>query len=498
MKQPIHRIQKLGTFGTKLNLKLLRSKKTVEDNRRIAKWVTSELVDLGPTFVKLGQLISTRNDILSAEVIEEFSSLQNEVPAFGNVISVVGEDYVTETFDYFDSEPLASASLGQCHRAITKDGKDVVVKVQRPGIEQSIENDIEIIKTIANIGFFFTRDKNYSEFAEILDEWKPLILDEIDYIKEAANMVEFKELFVGCDWIKVPEVFPELSSKRVLVMAYEPGVKIVDKEELNKLNADLEQIAFFVIRSQFMQVLENGLFHADPHPGNLALNSQGQIVYYDFGLMMKIDPMYKENLYLLLEAVYKKDLDKIYTMMIELNIIIPTGDRASVKSFIKLFLNYVESVDLDKLDVEELKAMEDDRPFRLSTMWVLLIKSIYSVEGIAKTLSDSIALSDVLEPYSEQILEESGLLNIAFTDIQQTAMKIPSSIQSIKSTVDALEASNMRVRRSITDNEKLLSKNKNLQQSVLVLVVSTMLGEQDITHVFQVISFILFVFSLRP
>jgi len=289
-----------------------------------------------------------------------------------------------------------------------------------------------------------------------------------------------------------------LSSKRVLVMAYEPGVKIVDKEELNKLNADLEQIAFFVIRSQFMQVLENGLFHADPHPGNLALNSQGQIVYYDFGLMMKIDPMYKENLYLLLEAVYKKDLDKIYTMMIELNIIIPTGDRASVKSFIKLFLNYVESVDLDKLDVEELKAMEDDRPFRLSTMWVLLIKSIYSVEGIAKTLSDSIALSDVLEPYSEQILEESGLLNIAFSDIQQTAMKIPSSIQSIKSTVDALEASNMRVRRSITDNEKLLSKNKNLQQSVLVLVVSTMLGEQDITHVFQVISFILFVFSLRP
>jgi hypothetical protein len=104
----------------------------------------------------------------------------------------------------------------------------------------------------------------------------------------------------------------------------------------------------------------------------------------------------------------------------------------------------------------------------------------------------------VLEPYSEQILEESGLLNIAFSDIQQTAMKIPSSIQSIKSTVDALEASNMRVRRSITDNEKLLSKNKNLQQSVLVLVVSTMLGEQDITHVFQVISFILFVFSLRP
>ena len=498
MKQPIHRIQKLGTFGTKLNLKLLRSKKTVEDNRRIAKWVTGELVDLGPTFVKLGQLISTRNDILSAEVIEEFSSLQNEVPAFGNVISVVGEDYVTETFDYFDSEPLASASLGQCHRAITKDGTDVVVKVQRPGIEQSIENDIEIIKTIANIGFFFTRDTNYSEFSEILDEWKPLILDEIDYVKEAANMVEFKELFAGCDWIKVPEVFPELSSKRVLVMAYEPGVKIVDKEELNKLNADLEQIAFFVIRSQFMQVLENGLFHADPHPGNLALNSQGQIVYYDFGLMMKIDPMYKENLYLLLEAVYKKDLDKIYTMMIELNIIIPTGDRASVKSFIKLFLNYVESVDLDKLDVEELKAMEDDRPFRLSTMWVLLIKSIYSVEGIAKTLSDSIALSDVLEPYSEQILEESGLLNIAFSDIQQTAMKIPSSIQSIKSTVDALEASNMRVRRSITDNEKLLSKNKNLQQSVLVLVVSTMLGEQDITHVFQAVSFILFVFSLRP
>ena len=495
MQQPIHRIQKLGTFGAKLNLKLLRSRKTPEDNRRIAKWVTGELVDLGPTFVKLGQLISTRNDILSVEVIEEFSSLQNEVPPFQDVLSVVGEDYVRETFGYFDTRPMASASLGQCHRAIAKDGTEVVVKVQRPGIEQSIINDIEIIKQISKIGYFFTRDSNYAEFMDILDEWKPLILEEIDYEKEAQSMIEFKELFKNSEWVKVPDVFPEISSKRVLVMAYEPGVKIVNIEELNKLNADLDQIAFFVVRSQFMQVLENGLFHADPHPGNLALNPQGQIVYYDFGLMMKIDPMYKKNLYLLLEAVYKKDLDKIYTMMIELNIIIPTGDRASVKSFIKLFLNYVESVDLDKLDVEELKAMEEDRPFRLSTMWVLLIKSIYSVEGIAKTLSEDIALSDVLEPYAEQVLEESGLLNVAFSDIQQTAMKIPSSIQSIKSTVDALEASNMRVRRSITDNEKLLTKNRILQQSILVLVVSTMFVDQTVTYVFQTVAFILFVYS---
>jgi len=339
MKQPIHRIQKLGTFGAKLNLKLLRSRKTPEDNRRIARWVTGELVDLGPTFVKLGQLISTRNDILSAEVIEEFSSLQNEVPPFQDVLSVVGEDYVRDTFGYFDTRPMASASLGQCHRAIAKDGTEVVVKVQRPGIEQGIVDDIDIIKQISKIGYFFTRDSNYMEFMDILDEWKPLILEEIDYEKEAQSMIEFKELFKNSDWVKVPDVFPEISSKRVLVMAYEPGVKIVNIEELNKLNADLDQIAFFVVRSQFMQVLENGLFHADPHPGNLALNPQGQIVYYDFGLMMKIDPMYKKNLYLLLEAVYKKDLDKIYTMMIELNIIIPTGDRASVKSFIKLFLN---------------------------------------------------------------------------------------------------------------------------------------------------------------
>ena len=127
MQQPIHRIQKLGIFGAKLNLKLLRSRKTPEDNRRIARWVTGELVDLGPTFVKLGQLISTRNDILSAEVIEEFSSLQNEVPPFQDVLSVVGEDYVRDTFGYFDTRPMASASLGQCHRAIAKDGTEVVV-----------------------------------------------------------------------------------------------------------------------------------------------------------------------------------------------------------------------------------------------------------------------------------------------------------------------------------------------------------------------------------
>jgi predicted unusual protein kinase regulating ubiquinone biosynthesis (AarF/ABC1/UbiB family) len=448
----------------------------------VAKWAKEELITLGPTFIKLGQLASSRSDLLTKEVTEELQSLQDNVPPFKNAFDAVSSEFsvpLDDVFCYFEPEPIASASLGQCHRATLMDGTEVVVKVQRPDMEKTITEDIDAVKLISRLLFLVTRDENFKEFVDILGEWKPLITGELDYLEEADNMEQFSEQFEGTRWVKVPKVYKDLSTKRVLVMEYEPGVKITNIEGLENINADLKDVAFYVIKSQYIQILEKGLFHADPHPGNLALNEKGEIVYYDYGLMMRIDPSYKENLYALLDAVYKKDIDRICNLMIDLNIIIPTGDRNSIKSFVKIFLNYVESVNLEQLDVEELKQLEEDRPFRLSTMWILLIKSIYSVEGIAKTLSPEISLSDVLEPYAEQVLDESGLVTNAFADIRNITLGMPRAIQSIRATVDSLETGNISMKRRMALNEKNTKRNEQIQFGILLLVFSNIFPEQN-------------------
>jgi len=476
------RIHQIGTFATKLNVKLLGAKKDPTKQRMVAKWAKEELITLGPTFIKLGQLASSRSDLLTKEVTEELQSLQDNVPPFKNAFDAVSSEFsvpLDDVFCYFEPEPIASASLGQCHRATLMDGREVVVKVQRPDMEKTITEDIDAVKLISRLLFLVTRDENFKEFVDILGEWKPLITGELDYLEEADNMEQFSEQFEGTRWVKVPKVYKDLSTKRVLVMEYEPGVKITNIEGLENINADLKDVAFYVIKSQYIQILEKGLFHADPHPGNLALNEKGEIVYYDYGLMMRIDPSYKERLYALLDAVYKKDIDRICTLMIELNIIIPTGERTSIKSFVKIFLNYVESVNLEKLDVEELKQLEEDRPFRLSTMWILLIKSIYSVEGIAKTLSPEISLSDVLEPYAEQVLDESGLVTNAFADIRNITLGMPRAIQSIRATVDSLETGNISMKRRMALNEKNTKRNEQIQFGILLLVFSNIFPEQN-------------------
>lgn len=476
------RIHQIGTFATKLNVKLLGAKKDPTKQRMVAKWAKEELITLGPTFIKLGQLASSRSDLLTKEVTEELQSLQDNVPPFKNAFDAVSSEFsvpLDDVFCYFEPEPIASASLGQCHRATLMDGTEVVVKVQRPDMEKTITEDIDAVKLISRLLFLVTRDENFKEFVDILGEWKPLITGELDYLEEADNMEQFSEQFEGTRWVKVPKVYKDLSTKRVLVMEYEPGVKITNIEGLENINADLKDVAFYVIKSQYIQILEKGLFHADPHPGNLALNEKGEIVYYDYGLMMRIDPSYKERLYALLDAVYKKDIDRICTLMIELNIIIPTGERTSIKSFVKIFLNYVESVNLEQLDVEELKQLEEDRPFRLSTMWILLIKSIYSVEGIAKTLSPEISLSDVLEPYAEQVLDESGLVTNAFADIRNITLGMPRAIQSIRTTVDSLETGNISMKRRMALNEKNTKRNEQIQFGILLLVFSNIFPEQN-------------------
>ena len=476
------RIHQIGTFATKLNVKLLGAKKDPTKQRMVAKWAKEELITLGPTFIKLGQLASSRSDLLTKEVTEELQSLQDNVPPFKNAFDAVSSEFsvpLDDVFCYFEPEPIASASLGQCHRATLMDGREVVVKVQRPDMEKTITEDIDAVKLISRLLFLVTRDENFKEFVDILGEWKPLITGELDYLEEADNMEQFSEQFEGTRWVKVPKVYKDLSTKRVLVMEYEPGVKITNIEGLENINADLKDVAFYVIKSQYIQILEKGLFHADPHPGNLALNEKGEIVYYDYGLMMRIDPSYKERLYALLDAVYKKDIDRICTLMIELNIIIPTGERTSIKSFVKIFLNYVESVNLEQLDVEELKQLEEDRPFRLSTMWILLIKSIYSVEGIAKTLSPEISLSDVLEPYAEQVLDESGLVTNAFADIRNITLGMPRAIQSIRATVDSLETGNISMKRRMALNEKNTKRNEQIQFGILLLVFSGLFPEQN-------------------
>jgi len=267
---------------------------TVKDRKReLAVWLREGLVKLGPTFIKIGQQFSTRVDVLSPEFIQELEKLQDSVPPFSSkkaveiIESGLGKP-VNEIFEEFEMEPIAAASLGQVHIAKVK-GEQVVVKVQRPGLKELFDIDLKNVRVLAqwlqNVDP--KSDGAARDWVAIYDECSRILYQEIDYRLEGKNADLFRENFKDTTWIKVPKVLWEYSTSEVLTLEYVPGIKINRAKELDKAGVDREILARRTVESYLQQLLTYGFFHADPHPGNIAVDAVdgGRLIYYDFGMM---------------------------------------------------------------------------------------------------------------------------------------------------------------------------------------------------------------------
>ncbi|MFP4626163.1 MAG: ABC1 kinase family protein [Natronomonas sp.] len=421
-----------------------------ETSRERARSLLNSLLTLGPTFIKLGQLLSTRPDILPPAYIEEFESLQDRVPpadwpAARKVLeSELGP--VEEAFDDFDTDAISGASLGQVYVA-ELDGRTVAVKVRRPNVEDLVEADLRVIRWTLPFIVRFVRDAQAFSLETLADEFGKTIREEMDYRRERQMLEEIGSNLESDDRIRVPDAVPSHSTERVLTMEYVGGTKISDLEDIDSLGLDRTEIATTIQRTYLRMIVEDGVFHADPHPGNLAVQDDGTIVFYDFGMSGRADPFVREKIVQFYVAIARQDTDEILDTLIELGTLSPDADRDVMANVMELAIADVRGEDIEQYRVQQIISQVDETiyefPLRLPPHLALVLRVATVVEGVCIRLDPDFDFIEVATAYlrEEGHLEQGArdyLLGRSeeFQDLGESLVRVPPKLESALDTVD--------------------------------------------------------------
>ncbi|MFG3816417.1 ABC1 kinase family protein [Limnothrix redekei] len=446
--------------------------------RQQAVWVRDTLLQLGPTFIKVGQLFSTRADLFPAEYVEELSKLQDRVPAFGydQVEAIVRQDLgkpVQELFQSFDPIPLAAASLGQVHKAQLRSGEEVVVKVQRPGLKKLFQIDLAILKGIARYFQNHPRWGPGRDWLGIYEECCRILYEEIDYLNEGRNADRFRRNFRHADWVRVPKVFWRYCSPRTIVLEYVPGIKISHYEALEAAGLDRSTLAELGARAYLEQILEGGFFHADPHPGNLAVSPDGALIFYDFGMMGQINANVRTGLMETFFGIAQKNGERVMNSLIALGALQPTGDTGPVRRSIQYMLDNF----MDKpFEAQSVTAISDDlyeiaygQPFRFPATFTFVMRAFSTLEGVGKGLDPEFNFMEVAKPYAMQLMNGNqpeaagdllGELGRQAAQMSSTALGLPRRIDD---TIEKLDRGDLRLRVRATETDRVLRRLSNAQ-----------------------------------
>ena len=510
----IVRTFELYSFGIRIILRELKLRK-VEDKaekskarKLIAKDLRQGLLELGPTFIKLGQLLSTRIDILTKEYIDELKILQDSVPGFSGdtAIAVIERELgkkITDVFSEFDKRPIAAASLGQVHKAVLKDGGQVVaVKVQRTGLDDLFKNDLQNLKFAAKV--FDKLDPKSDgadrDWVSIYEESAKLLYQEIDYQNEAKNAIRFREQFRSIDWVKVPEVYEQFTTPRVITMEFVPSVKISDVDKISEMGLDRAKIAERSAISYLEQLSKYGFFHCDPHPGNIGVDAGspgGRLVYYDFGMMDEITGNLREGLVDLILGIYEyepdlKDTTKDVLRAAEkMGILDPNADPVPIERIARFFLNdfantqsgkrewtkdkskeeqVKERAERRKVLGESLLSVGNDVPFKFPATFTFVFRAFTSLDGIGKGLDKQYDLTKLTVPYLRNLStikygSESKALSVGFSEKTGlnskdflSTLKAPKNMQYVTNTLEKMERGELKVRVRALETEQRLER----------------------------------------
>ncbi len=452
--------------------------------RRQAIWIRDTFLELGPTFIKLGQLFSTRADLFPAEYVEELSKLQDRVPAFAyaQVEEIITRDLgksVPELFASFERMPLAAASLGQVHLARLHTGEEVVVKVQRPGLHKLFTIDLEILRGIAK---YFQNHPKWGkggrDWLGIYDECCRILWEETDYISEGQNADTFRRNFRTQAWVKVPRVYWRYSSTRTLTLQYLPGIKISHYEGLEAAGLDRQEIARQSATAYLQQLLTDGFFHADPHPGNVAIDpTTGALIFYDFGMMGRIAPGTKEKLIDTLLAIAGRNADRVVRGLVDLGAISGDADTDPIRRSIQYLLDNF----LDKpIEAQSIAQITDDlydiaygQPFRFPATFTFVMRAFSTIEGVGKGLDPDFNFMTAAQPFAFQMMNTNGSntpdANTFLAEIGRQAAQVGTSAlglpRRLEDTIDKLERGDIRVRVRSSETDRYLRRLSSMQQN---------------------------------
>ena len=447
--------------------------------RRRARWLTAELLELGSAFIKLGQLLSARPDVLPASWVEELARLQDSVPAFSfetaqALLEQELGERCAEIID-IDPDPLGAASLAQVHRASLRSGRQVVFKIQRPGLERLFRLDLEVMQQVAAL---LQRHPSWGvgrDWVSIAQECRRVLLRELDFRLEAEHAARFRQQFLDDPGIRIPAVVWELTTRRVLCLDYVPGIKINDREALIEAGIDPAAVAEKGAASYLQQLVRFGFFHADPHPGNLAVARDGALIYYDFGMVGSLSQRLRSRLGRMVTSAAARDAAGLVNELQAAGVIAADIDPGPVRRLVRVMLTEALTPPFSANVLEKLSGdlyeLVYGQPFRLPPELIFVMRALSTFEGVGRSLDPSFSLVAIARPYLLPLMSASGNgPNDLFNQLGRQAVEVGSRAlglpQRLEESLSRIEQGDLQVQIRAGETDRLLRRVALSQQSV--------------------------------
>ncbi len=428
-----------------------------------------ELEKLGPAFVKLGQLLSTRSDLLPPQYLDALGRLQDKVEpfSFADVERVVQEELgvrLSKGFSVFEAEPLAAASLGQVHRASLRDGRLVAVKVQRPEIRERVADDLAVMDDIADLLDRHTETGKHFEFAETVREFRRTLMQELDYRREAQHMVRLADNLAGFSQIVVPRPVDDYTTSRVLTMEFIPGRKITSLTPLMRQDIDGQRLATDLFRAYLHQIIIDGFFHADPHPGNVFLTDDGRIALLDLGMVSRLSPARQDQLLKLLLAVSETDGDRAASIALQIGE--PRGpvDEAALRRDVQELVEHYQDAPIEQIQIG-LVMMQIVRTagvygIKLPTELTMLGKTLLNLDQVGRILAPDFDINGAMRNEAANLMQQrvwrsasAGNLFTAALETKEFLEQLPSRVNKL---LDAVTNNEIKLNIEVVDEDALI------------------------------------------
>ena len=455
-----------------------RERRAARQQQR-AQWLTRQLLDLGSAFIKLGQLLSSRPDILPAGWVSELASLQDNVPAFSfdRVQTVLEEELgqrCAEVID-LDPQPLGAASLAQVHRASLRSGRQVVLKVQRQGLDRRFRLDLDVMQQVAAVLQRHPTWGRGRDWPAMARECRRVLLRELDFRVEAQYAARFRQQFLDDEQIRIPGVIWELSTRRVLCLDYLPGIKINDREAMLEAGINPSDVAEIGAASYLKQLVRFGFFHADPHPGNLAVASDGALIYYDFGMMGVLSDGLRRRLGSMVRAAAARDSAALVAELQAAGLIGTEIDVGPVRRLVRVMLQDAltppfSSNVIDKLS-GDLYDLVYGQPFRLPVELIFVMRALSTFEGVGRSLDPAFSLVSIAKPYLLPLMTSSGsgtndLFNELGRQVGALSSKAVGIPRRLDESLERLEQGDLQLQVRLGESDRQFRRMIVAQQSI--------------------------------
>lgn len=455
------------------------SKGTVYERIRLV------LEELGPTFVKLGQTFSNREDLLPPELIQELQKLQDKVDMVDmDVEEILENEFNISVKDHFleiQKEPLATASIAQVYKAVLLDGSPVILKLKKADVQTLIEDDLLLIKDLEKLVSAYSEIGEKLNLKQAISTFEKSLLEEVSLINEKENILHFARNFKNNKETYVPKIYEEFSNNNILCMEFIDGIKVTDKTALLAHDIDPVKVSEVGLRLFVSQILDYGFFHADPHAGNILVKKNGKIVFIDFGAVGKIQPNDKEILENLIVSFVAKNPHKIVRYLKKMAVSYEIPDERRFENDVEDILNFVHSSSLQDINVQviinKMKDILKDNRLYMPDYFYLLFKGISLIEGVGRTINPDLDIVKSLHPYTRKILTKKispkNLLKTGMDRMLNFTDNVDEIPRELRSVLQKLDDNKFTVSSEIKNIEKT---NQLIKSSIINLILAMILG----------------------